>query len=51
MERGACERRASKLKKFGNSYSQFSFCNFFGKEEDKCLILTYFRVSYNSGLY
>ena len=51
MERRACERRASKLKKTGNSYSQFFFCNFVGKEEGKCLILTYYRVSYNYGLY
>ena len=29
----------------------FFFGNFVGKEENKCLILTYYRVSYNSGLY
>ena len=51
MERGACERRASKLKNIGNSYFQFFFCNFVGEKEEKSLILTYYRVSYNCGLY
>ena len=51
MERGACERRASKVKKIGNLYSQYFFGNFVGKEEEKCLILTYYRVSYVCGLY
>ena len=51
MERGACERRASELKELGNSYSQFFFCNFVEEKEEKSLILTYYRVSYNCGLY
>ena len=51
MERGACERRAFELKELGNSYSQFFFCNFVKEKEEKSLILTYYRVSYNCGLY
>ena len=51
MERGACKRRASKKKKNGNSYSQICFPNFVGKKEEKYLILTYYHVPYNCGLY
>ena len=51
MEHGACERRALKQKKIGNPYFQICFPNFVGKKEDKSLILTYYRVSYNCGLY
>ena len=32
MERGACERGASKLKKIGNSYSQIFFAILLGKK-------------------
>ena len=51
MERGACERRASKQKKMGNLYSEIFFSNFVGEKEEKSLILTYYCVSYNCGLY
>ena len=52
MEHGACEPRASKLKKIGNYYEFPNFfSNFVGKKEEKCLILTYYRVPYNCGLY
>ena len=47
MERGACERRAPKQIKIGNSYSQIRFPNFVGEKEEKSLSGTYYRVPYN----
>ena len=38
-------------RKNGNSYSQICFPNFLGKKEQISLILTYYHVPYNCGLY
>ena len=51
MECGACERRAPKQIKIGNSYSQICFPDFVEEEEEKCLNRTYYCVPYNRGLY
>ena len=47
MERGACEHRAPKQIKIGNSYSQIRFPNFVGEKEEKSLSGIYYRVPYN----
>ena len=51
MEHGACERRLSKQKEPENLYFQICFSNFVREKEKKSLILTYYRVLYNCGLY